>query len=144
MTTIEQLQKCGFNAASDKVIRMKERKRKLALAYEHYRVVQQKHIDDFNQKLKEKTIKRDSFNTSYQELAFTPVHRYEEIPPTEVLDSLMEAIERKCFDAFEVAHIVKVEDPLLFGRIEGCPDRFFIAQWDNDIKITDLLKDNEG
>lgn len=61
-----------------------------------------------------------------------------------VLDSLEVAMGRKCFDSFMVAHIIDVEDPILFGYINGCSDHFFIDQWDEDVKIQDILKDNEG
>lgn len=53
----------------------------------------------------------------------------------------------KCFDTFEIAKIEAVEerkDPIVFGCITGCPDKFFIAQWDDDVKIEDILTESEG
>ena len=149
--TISKLEKLGFKTAGDKVKRLAEKKRKLAIAYEHFRFVRKEKISDFNQKLKEKTMKRVKGpygNTeTFQELSFTPVESYSECPPDDVLADLETAMGRNCFDAYEIAHIVttvKVPDPILFGRINGCTDRFFIAQWDNDVTIQEILKDNEG
>ncbi len=149
--TIEKLEKLGFKTAGEKVKRLAEKKRKLAIAYEHYRFVRQEKIAAFNEKLKKKTMKTEKTRwgnkETYQELSFTPVESYAECPPDSVLADLETAIDRHCFDAFEVAHIVttiKVPDPILFGRINGCTDRFFIAQWDEDVKIQDLLNKDEG
>lgn len=143
--TIEALEKFGFLTASNIVKEAQEKKRKLAIAYEHYRFVSQQKINAFNEKLKASTWKNNGWQSQYQTLAFSSAAAYKKVPPTEVLNSMGEAIERKCFDSFEVSFIEEVkEDPILFGRVNGCPDRFFIAQWDNDIKIEQLLADNEG
>jgi len=40
--------------------------------------------------------------------------------------------------------VTVVPDPILLGRITGCENRYFIAQWDDDVKIEDILKENEG
>jgi len=147
--TVDRLQKLGFKTAGDKVKKAAEKKRKLAIAYEHYRFVKQEKIDAFNAKLRKKTEKRESYTTTWQTLAFTPVKDYAEVPPEEVLEKMEEAIDKNCFDVFEVAYIetmsqTKVPDPILFGRINGCPDRFFISQWDDDVKIEDILSAKEG
>jgi hypothetical protein len=146
--TIDRLGKLGLKTASDKLKRLAEKKRKLAIAYEHYRFVRMEKVQDFNQKLKEKTMKREANGyEKYQKLSFTPIDEYSEIPPDSVLASLENAVNRNCFDSFEIAHIVdvvKVPDPILFARINGCTDRFFIDQWDDDVSIEDILKPNEG
>lgn len=146
VTTAERLAALGFKGLSEKLRMAKERKRKLALAYELYRFVRQEHVDAFNAKLREKTKKKtpEFGGWSYQKLSFTPIAAYEKAPPENVLISLETAQNHNIFDAFEVAHIVDVKDPILFGRIDACPDRFFVDQWDNDVCIKDLLKDNEG
>ncbi len=146
VTTAERLAALGFKGLSEKLRIAKDRKRKLALAYELYRFVRQEHVDKFNVALKEKTKhKTPRFGGfSWSQLSFTPIGAYEKAPPENVLASLETAIGHQIFDAFEVAHIVDVKDPILFGRIDHCPDRFFIAEWDNDVSIKDLLKDNEG
>lgn len=136
---IDRLEKLGFKAASTKVKELSVRQRKMAIAYEHYRFVCQEKIDAFNAKLR-----KAGSNAGYQTLSFTPVEQYPDVPPVHVLDSLDLAQSRRCFDAFEIAHIIDVKDPILFGRINGCPDRFFIGQWDDDVKIEDILKPNEG
>lgn len=140
----ERLEKLGLKAASKRVTKLRERKRKLAIAYEHYRFVRQEKIEAFNAKLRKQTMNKDY---SYKTLTFTTLEQYEQTPPESVLDALETAQERNCFDSFEVAHIVTkvpTPDPILFGRIKACPDRFFIGQWDNDVAIEDLLKVNEG
>lgn len=138
--TVEQLDRLGFKRAAGRVAALKEKKRKLALAYEHYRFVRQKAVDEFNAKLR----KQAKDFSSYEMLDFCDISAYEHVPPAEVLEALEVAQERKCFDAFEIAYIREVKDPILFGRIRGCPDRFYVAQWDDDVKISDLLKENEG
>ena len=141
----ERLEKLGLLTASKRIVELRERKRKLALAYEHYRFVRPEKIYAFNKRLYEKTYDRKKY--TFQQLTFTPLSSYSETPPESILDALESAINRNCFDSFEVAHIVtqqKIPDPILFGRIKACPDRFFIGQWDDDVKIEDILNANEG
>lgn len=136
---LEKLEKLGFKVAGAKVKELGTRKRKMALAYEHYRFVRQDRIDAFNKKL------RDNGNSfDYKRLSFTPVEDYPHCPPEDVLDKMGVAVDRQIFDHFEVAHIIQVKDPILFGRVKGCPDRFFIGQWDDDCRIEDILGPNEG
>ena len=139
-----RLEKLGFGRASGEVRVLAQKKRKMAVAYEHYRFVRQEKIDAFNAKLKVQTGRNmeSMAYMEYQVLAFTPVGNYENVPPDEVLAQMETAVERKCFDSFEVAHIRQVKDPILFGCIAGCPDRFFIGQWDTDVKIEDILLPN--
>lgn len=134
------LDKLGFKKASMHLVELSDKKRKLALAYEHFRFVRQEKIDAFNNKL----MREKGYGMSYKELSFTSIESYKEVPPEHVLTSLGAALEFKCFDSFEVAHIVEVKDPILFGRIKNCSDRFFIDQWDDDVKIEDILMPNEG
>lgn len=148
---IKKLEKLGFKTAGEKVKRLTEKKRKLAIAYEHYRYVRQEKIDAFNERLKKQTYKpasmRNETYESWQTLRFDSIDTYSDVPPEAVLAELETAITRNCFDSYEVAHIVtevKLPDPILFGRIAGCPDRFFIAQWDEDVKIEDILSSKEG
>ena len=144
---IERLEKLGLNTASKKVKEMREMKHKMTIAYEHYRFVKEEKIVAFNTKLSEESRRENKDSYSYSILAFTSLETYTEVPPEMVLDKIEEAIKRGCFDSFEIARIRSVEvkkDPIVFGRINGCPDRFFVAQWDDDVKIEDILKENEG
>ena len=161
----EQAEAAGFTAAAEKLRTTAERARKMAIAYEHYRIVTEEIVQAFNKKLKEKTSRpateADARKLANQtahyhatiisdQLTFQAVEKYPGLPPADVLGKLSEAKARQCFDSYEVAEInpvatqIKLPDPLLFGRIEGCPDRFFIAEWGTDVSITDLLKKNEG
>jgi len=137
----DELASLGFTAASNNLKNLAIKKRKLAIAYEHFRFVRQEKITAFNDKLRQQ--RSDPFG-SWNALCFTPIEAYTEIPPDHVLTSLVEAKKFECFDSFEIAHIVKVKDPILFGCIKDCSDRFFIDQWDDDVKIEDILMPNEG
>jgi hypothetical protein len=156
----------GFvKAAAD--LRMKaERGRKLAIAYEHFKIVPQEKITSFNEKLKEKTRRPlDSEQAKRLELQKVPHHPtrwegatvihdeltlvkmadYPGLPPSEVLGKVKEAKSLNCFDRFEVAEVspvstvVKLPDPIVFGLVDGCTDRFFIAEWGQDVKVSDLI-----
>lgn len=87
---------------------------------------------------------------TWKELTTRPVEEYPTLPPQDVLLAVSAAKQKGCFDSFEVAFIAerssyqRLPDPIVFGRIDGCGDRFYIAQWDDDVKITDLLGDHEG
>lgn len=113
---------------------------KLAIAYEHFRYVTQEKVDKFNQKLQTKTYN----NGDYKRLEFESIAKTELVPPGDVLTKLEEAKKLNCFDEFEVGYIAEVKDPIIFGRVKGCTTRFFIAQWDEDIRIEDILAPNEG
>lgn len=141
MTAADRLEKLGFKRASSQVRVLAERKRKMMIAYENFRFVTEKKVQEFNAKLR-----ATARNTriAYNELYFTDVQAYEGVPPGHVLQAMEEAMNLGCFDKFEIAAIREVKDPILFGRITGCGDRFYIAQWDDDVKIEDILKPNEG
>jgi len=146
--TAEWLKELGLESAANKVNATKEFERRCAIAYEHFRFVTQKNIDDFNTKIKKETFKKHANGFSrYDTLQFVNLVSYQEVPPVNVLEKLEEAKGKRCFDSFEVAKIQSVEvrpDPILFGRVKGCPDRFFVSQWDSDVRIEDILKENEG
>ena len=147
MIDIEKLEKLGFKKAVERVNTKKELHRKLTIAYEHFRFVRPEKITAFNDKLKAETQKEDKAAYYFKELCFLKLDEYEECPPDEVLVKIEEAVNKKCFDTFEIAKIkdrVVSKDPIVFGRINGCEDKFFIAQWDDDVKIEDILKENEG
>jgi hypothetical protein len=144
-----ELEELGFKTAADNVKSRRELARKMRIAFEHFRVVTPDHVTRFNEELKQKTYKMENgaFTYTYQTMVFTPIEKYPEVPPTEALEKLKEAKALNCFDAFEVANIQSrtvVPDPILFGRIGGCDNRYFIAQWDDDVRIEDILKEDEG
>ncbi len=140
----DRLSRLGFKHLGTTLEKAKAAKRKLAIAYEHFRFVAQEKVNAFNERLRRETQIGRGFGMSYAELAFVPIENYDKVPPKEALDALEVAQGLKCFDTYEVGYIRQVKDPLLFGRVTGCPDRFFIAQWDDDVSISDLLKANEG
>lgn len=69
----------------------------------------------------------------------TPVSEYPDIPPNDVLQVMKTHKDRKIFDYFSIAKVTHIVDPIMFGRINGCEDRFYIAQWGNDITLDDIL-----
>jgi len=142
------LEELGFIKAAEDLKVKREMARKMRIAFEHFRVVTPDAITRFNEDLRKRTTKTGQFSTySYQRLRFTPIAQYGQIPPTAALEALRAAKGLKCFDAFEVADIESVQvipDPILFGVITGCENKYFIAQWDEDVKIEDILKPDEG
>ncbi len=147
-----ELQESGFTAAAEQLTKEKALAQKLRIAFEHFRVVTPEHIERFNKDLKERTGKDEGKNQygtiqSYDRLAFALIASYKSVPPREVLSKLREAKALGCFDSFEVATIESVRivpGPILFGTITGCGNKYFIAQWDDDVKIEQILRENEG
>lgn len=147
-----QLEKLGFKKIASELKEKEDMKRKITIAYEHFRYVKQEKIDSYNEKLKKQTEKREgkqgvNLYLVYDKLSFTPIADFRQIPPQETLDKVEKAQEIGCFDTFEVCKIESTreyKDPIIFGRIKGCPDRFFVAQWDDDVKIEDILSETEG
>ncbi len=148
METVELLKELGLEKASENVQGKIDLSMKLTIAYEHYRVVTPKIIERFQDELKRKTKKKLSHGgISYDRLAFVALKDYAEVPPEHALLALKEAKKRNCFDYFEVAKVETVEerpDPIIFGRVDKSPDRFFVTQWDDDVRIEDILRANEG
>lgn len=142
----------GFTAAADRVKKQRELARRLGIAFEHHRIVTPENVAKFQADLKAKTLVIDGKNQwgnveTYDRLVFTPVENYAECPPREVLEKVKEAKDRAIFDRFEVAtvqSVTTVPDPIVFGVIDGCGNKFFISQWGNDVSIEQLLKEDEG
>ena len=140
----ERLERLGFKKASTTLKELSLRKQKMTIAYAMFKWVREEKVNAFNQKLYEKTRNWDK-NGGYHKLEIVSVQDYEGTPPDSVLEKMekVQALEIapgiKVFDSYEVAYIRKVPDPLLFGCVRGCPDRFFIDQWDNDISIDELI-----
>ena len=146
----ERLRQLGLVAAATTLTQQVALAKKLEVAYEHYRFVTKEKIDQFNQKLYKTTMKPGGQfgQGSYQQLTFTSLALYRAAPPSEVLDALEAAQALQVFDVFEVATITEQHipkpDPILFGRIDGCTDQFYISQWDADVRIEDILQADEG
>ena len=138
----EELKALGFTKAALEIDKTKEFNRKLSEAYLHYKIVRSEHIEAFNEKLKTRTYRDSVYYVEYEKLVEIDIAEYGAVPPAPVLDKLKEAKKHNCFDYFTIAKIESVKeykDPILFGRIEGCSDRFFLTDWDNDIKLSELI-----
>ena len=148
----DRLKQLGLTAAASELGRQEALSKKLTLAYEHFRFVTPANIEKFQDKLKTETVKETGKNqwgtiTEHERLKFTALKDYPNVPPADTLNALEDALKIGCFDTFEIASIEwvkKVPDPILFGRVTGCDDYFFIAQWDDDVKIEDILQGDEG
>lgn len=138
---IPTLTELGFGKAVTKI----DRARKLKVAYAKYGFVTEEAIQKFNEKLRKETLRDEPNAYHFKQLAFFTPQNYGEIPPQFVLEKMKDAAADNIFDSFEIAKIewkVEIKDPILFGRIEGCTDRFFIAQWDDDVSIEDIVLAN--
>lgn len=143
----DELKELGFGKAAANVNAAKVLARKLRIAFEHFRIVKPENVGKFNEELRKKTQQRNGYNVTYDRLAFTPISQYGKAPPKDVLDEVRKAKSLGCFDDFEVATIESVRvvpDPIIFGVINGSANKYFVAQWDNDVKIEDILKEDEG
>lgn len=135
---IEELKSMGFTKAAEKAMSAHN----MVIAYGMYTFISQETVDRFNEKLKRETLEEDSRARRYKMLKFIPIEKYGKVPPQHVLDNIARAKAVGIFDSFEVGKIdwvEEVKDPIVFGRINGCSDRFYIAQWDNDVSIEELL-----
>lgn len=152
MTHTEKLEMLGFKKAANSIKELKALRVRMAIAYEHFRYVKPEKINAFNEKLKKEGVTKTgkagvNMHHHYKQLVFIKLEEYTEAPPMGVLDDLEAAQALGCFDYYEIAKIkaiVEDKDPIVFGRINKCPDRFFIAQWDDDVNINQILSENEG
>lgn len=148
MDLIQEAKELGFtkavNAAEEKLTMI----RKLHLAYQHYEFITEEKIEAFKEKLKAKTLDVENPGTmsvyhNYDTLLLQSPETYKAIPPAEVLAKFKEAKARGVFDTYEVASIESVreyKDPILFGLVSGCTDRFFICEWGDDVSFAELRK----
>ena len=154
----ETLKEAGFTAAAGALTKIADAKRRLTLAYEFYRFVTPEQIEAFQAKLKAASLTTDgtpgaNLHHNYAVLKFTPIADYtghtnkQGLPPQHVVTDVMAAQQRGIFDVLEVAHVETVReyrDPIIFGRINDCGDRFFISQWGDDVAIDDLISEFDG
>ena len=149
---IERLEQLGLTKVATAIREELSIRQKLAIAYQHYRYVTAEKIAAFDAKLAAETRTDEGSNQwgmiySYKRTKLTPLQDYTKLPPDSVLDALETAQGRGCFDQYQVMTIEYhkiVPDPILFGRVNDCSDLFYVAQWDDDVKIEDILKDHEG
>lgn len=67
------------------------------------------------------------------------IDQYEALPPAHALTALKTAKAKEIFDYFTIASVSHVKDPLLLGRIHGSEDRFYLAQWGEDVALDDVI-----
>lgn len=81
----------------------------------------------------------------WKKMVYTPLAKYtgvdgQSVPPQEVLDELKTARDTKLFDDYTVLSVQKVPDPILCGVIKESNDLYFIAEWGDDVKLSDIIK----
>ncbi len=70
---------------------------------------------------------------------FTTVEALTAIPPKAAMTAIAKAQSTGLFEKIQVLSLVRVPDPIAFGRIEGSDDFYYITQWDDDVKVEDIL-----
>ena len=111
--------------------------------------IEHKTLDQNEEAFFTDTIVRYSVKTepSYADVEFnwreTPVCNYKGNPPSGILKKIIEENKKGIFDELRIVTVSKevlAKDPLLIGRINGSEQRFFIAQWGDDVKMEDLFR----
>ncbi len=138
--TVDKLAEAGFDKASQKLSSVDRAKK----AYADYQVVTSEQLEKFDKELQRRSRIETRDEIHYKKLDLIAIEDYDETPPDACLDAIIKAKETKLFDRFELAKLVwtheeKIKDPIVFGRIEGISDRFFITQWDDDISLKDII-----
>lgn len=119
----------------------------LLVAYQNYAFISQEKIDAFCARLQQKTLTTTGragwdLHHHYDTLKLEPLETYPGLPPVDVLTQVKAAKQRGIFTRFEVASIESVneyKDPIVFGIVEGCSDRFYIGEWGEDVSMADLM-----
>lgn len=143
---VAYLKSIGLVAVAETIEETASLSEKLKEAYARYRFLTPSAIERFQQKLRDEATQAHGV-ISYKRLRFTRLEQYQKLPPDEVLAALEQAKSYQCFDYFEVADLETVKqlpDPLLLGCVNNCADKFFITQWDEDVKIQNILQGDEG
>lgn len=156
MNAIDLMNEIGMKKAVSKIDSKIKMCEKLSTAYNNFEFIDEDGISSFQERLKKDTtvivrngkVVKKVDPSRYQELkydtlVFNKLSDYEKTPPMDCLIDIKKAQGLGCFDYYEVAEVisvVEVVDPVVFGRIKGCSDRFFITQWDDDVKWEDLKK----
>jgi hypothetical protein len=142
-TKILRLLEAGADAQASVLQRELDMRRKLLQIKEwDYPILRKSTISGFNQEM---TMTRDGVRVHVDPLESyvgNPDNGSEKdrLIPDDVLDSLEVAKERHLFDTMHVLWAERVPDPLLLGRVDGCEDYFFIAEWGDDITFDQLTK----
>lgn len=67
------------------------------------------------------------------------VETYKTLPPPHAVVKLKEEKAKNVFDYFTIASVNAVRDPLLLGRLDGKSERYFLAQWGDDVSLDDVI-----
>ena len=83
-------------------------------------------------------------NDAFIALIETRIESYSKFIPEHCLDRVIAAKDTGFFDYLTVGvpdcdERLHQSDPVVFGRRNNSPNRFYICQWDNDVTLDDLL-----
>lgn len=130
----DQLKEVGMTQCLMQVEKQIEvvNKRQELLDYK-YIVITQKQIDTF--------MRRISGGSIYdrREWHERTLDSSSHLPPPKVVEAIKIHQDRKVFDYLTIACVLNVPDPIVFGRLNDSDDRFFIAQWGEDVCLDDLI-----
>lgn len=153
ITTVEELKELGFTAAAAGVERDRVLAHKMRVAWENTESVITPEIfakfcEDLRRQTERKTGQTNQWgeHSTFDTIKLTSLADYPEVPPKEALDALKRVKDLGCFDSFEVAtrkSVHVIPDPVIFGRINDCPDRYTVAIWGDDLPIREWLAKDE-
>ena len=132
---IKQLEELGLTEAAKRLTERSASRTHIKQALENYKYATKRDIDAFNEQVRQHG----------KRLEIVLLKDYKTVPPDDVLQAIEGARELGCFTSFHVAHVVRVKDPIVFGRVaEFNTLYFFIAQWGDDVKFSDLVGDENA
>jgi len=149
---LELAEKAGFTRAVQAAKDVQDRRKRLAIAFEHFRYVTLEDIETFQNQLRESTFTNNGtayprLVETFDVLALVLIEDYHGLPPEAVVKEVARVKDMGVFDAMEVAYVQtkRVDrDPIIFGTITGCPHRFYVAEWGDDVSINDILGKHDG
>ena len=126
------LKKLGMNKLASRVEEKSHGREAIKKALETFNYLTQRDLDFF----------REDIRKNGKDIKIEKIQDYGTLPPSDVINKLEETQKLGIFDEFVILSIVKVKDPILFGKVEGFKDLyFFIAQWGDDVTFEEILGD---
>lgn len=132
---VKELEDLGLAAAAITLAERTESRANIKIAMENYKYATQRDLDAFGEEIR----------PAGKKLEIVTIERYKSIPPDDVLAAVKGAKDLGCFTSFYVASIVKVKDPIIFAKVKDFDSLwFFVAQWGDDVKFSEIVGDNNA
>ena len=130
---IKLLKKLGMDKLAGRLEEKSKGREAIKTALANYNYLTQRDIDFF----------REDIRKHGKDIRIDKIEDYGSLPPDDVIEQLKQAKDKKIFDEFVILSIIKVKDPILFGKVEGFKELFFfIAQWGDDVTFAEILGDD--